>query len=252
MNRVAPGYPKRRRASLFTGSRRGPGSYEQRRANIDAGSPEVVAPASPPASYEQPRAKICQTSADSTCRRPRVSNPAHSIPGAIAGEPAHSIPGAVAVRWEPPHSCGGGALQRSEQALPLSMRFSAGDFGASPSSISNLKLEPPNPIRHCSPAAASRVQSNRGLNPPQDSSRRFVNLSRLETTPILCFVRLTPVSIRPHVSVRDPRFATVFALSPSHSSHLDASQNNQITLRKSQPTQTRPVRHDLRVNQSHG
>jgi len=252
MNRVAPVYPKRRRASLFTGSRRGPGSYEQRRANIDAGSPEVVAPASPPASYEQPRANIGQHTADLDCRWPRVSNLAHSIPGAIAGEPAHSIPGAVAVRWEPPHSCGEGALQRSEKEAPFRMRFSAGKFGSSQSSSSIRKRGPSTLINSNSPAAASRVQSNRALNHPQNSSSRFVNLSRLETTPILCFVRLTPVSIRPDVSVRDPRFATVFALSPSHSSHLDASQNNQITLRKSQPTQTRPVRRDLRVNQSHG
>ena len=237
MNRVAPGYPKRRRASLFAGSCRGPGSYEQRRANIDAGSPEVVAPASPPASYEQPRAKICQTSADSTCRRPRVSNPAHANPEAFA------------VRWEPPHSCGGGALQRSEIATPHWMRFSAGPFGASPSS--SFISERSNPINWFPPAARNPARSSRARNAPtldQKPSGRNMNLSRVEMNSVLCFVRVTGVSIRPHVSVRNPRFATVFAASPSLPTHHDAPQNTAPAPRTSRQN----VCHDLRVNQSHG
>jgi hypothetical protein len=262
MNQVAPVYPGRRRASLFTASRRGPASYEQRRASIDTGSPEVVAPASPPASYEQPRANIGQRTADPNCRWPWVSNLAHSIPGAGA------------VRWQPPHSCGGGALQRSEKASPLRMRFSAGHFGASPSSRSIRGLS--NPI-NCFPAAASNpAQSNRRLQPPQKPSGKNMNLSRVEMTPILCFVRLTDVSIRPHVSVRNPRIAVVFAPPRSLLALHDASQNNQSTLRKETPTETRPIVgaplvypelrraapaprtarqsecHDLCVNQPHG
>ena len=240
MNRVAPGYPKRRRASLFTGSRRGPGSYEQRRANIDAGSPEVVAPASPPASYEQPRANIGQHTADLNCRWPRVSNLAHSIPGAIAGEPAHSIPGAVAVRWEPPHSCGGGALQRSEQALPLSMRFSAGQFGSSQSSSSIRKRGAPNLINCSSPASSNRAQSNHLPNPPfvdlkisKNFSQPLRKVFRLEPTPILCFHRLTTNFNRTLVSVRHSRFDTVIKRSPILGGHLTASKLTQISILQS-------------------
>ena len=32
----------------------------------------------------------------------------------------------VAIRWEPPHLCGGGALQRSVRSLDYHLRFSAG------------------------------------------------------------------------------------------------------------------------------
>jgi hypothetical protein len=38
----------------------------------------------------------------------------------------------VCTRREPPHSCGGGALQRSDTASPITMRFSAGLFLANP------------------------------------------------------------------------------------------------------------------------
>ncbi len=178
------------------------------------------------------------------------------------------------VRWEPPHSCGGGALQRSEKASPSRMRFSAGPFGASPSSSSISELS--NPINRFPHAARNPVQSNRGLQRPPKPSEEFVNLSRVEMTPVLCFVRLTDISIRPHVSVRNAHFATVFAASARLLARHDASQNKQKTLRKTKPIQSRPAvgarpcrdegrvaapapnnprrnaRHCRRVDQSHG
>ena len=48
----------------------------------------------------------------------------------------------------------------------------------------------------------------RGATVPKSSKNRpqkFLNLSRVEMTPTLCFVRLTGVSIRSHVSVRNRR-----------------------------------------------
>ena len=225
MNWVAPVYPERRRASLFTASRRGPASYEQRRASIDTGSPEVVAPASPPASYEQPRANIGQRTADPNCRWPWVSNPAHSIPGAVA------------VRWQPPHSCGGGALQRSEKASPLMMRFSVGHFGASPSSDCIRKRELSNPIDCCPPADPNRAQSNPLSNSPsfkvkisKNLSEPLRNLFRLELIPTVCFHRLTINFNRTLVSVRLSRFDAVIKRFPTLVAHLTESQQTQISI----------------------
>jgi hypothetical protein len=42
----------------------------------------------------------------------------------------HRVLLVVAFWWEPPHSCGGGALQRSEKAQNLTMGFSAGHLVA--------------------------------------------------------------------------------------------------------------------------
>jgi hypothetical protein len=212
-----------------------------------------VALASPPASYERRSPNIRQSSADPNCRRPRVSNPAHSSPrafavrseprdqspGAIAArrEPRNSSPGALAVRWEPSHSCGGGALQRSEKASPLRMRFSAGQFGASPSSSSTWKRGLSNPINCCPPVASGRAQLNRGPNAPLLDVKISKNLSqplrkvfRLELTPILCFHRLTTNFNRTLVSVRLPRFDAVIKRSPTLVAHRAASQLTRISI----------------------
>ncbi len=57
-----------------------------------------------------------------------------------------------AVRWEPPHSCGGGALQRSDRDSALSMRFSAGQSSVAASTIDShpppALFHPPPPRRH--------------------------------------------------------------------------------------------------------
>src|ERR1700723_1916254 len=50
---------------------------------------------------------------------------------AVRRPPLHFV-GAVAFRWEPPHLCGGGALQRSENFSRVPLRLSAGPFGGSP------------------------------------------------------------------------------------------------------------------------
>jgi hypothetical protein len=246
MNWVAPVYPKRRWASPFTARRKGPASYEQRQASIDAGSPEVVAPVYPerrraslPASYEQPPRNIGQRTADASHLCPRFSNRTHAIPAAAAerSEPAHANPGAVAVRWEPPHSCGGGALQRSEKSSPLMMRFSAGQFGTSPSSSSIRKPGPLNLINCNSPAAPNRAQSNRLTNAPFLDLKISKNLSeplrkvfRLEPTPILCFHRLTANFNRTLVSVRLSRFDAVIKRLPTLVAHRTASQQTQISI----------------------
>src|SRR5208283_3004640 len=54
------------------------------------------------------------------------------IPRELPQRCGEAPPFAFAFRWEPPHLCGGGALQRSEKALDVTRRFSAGFFGGSP------------------------------------------------------------------------------------------------------------------------
>jgi len=61
------------------------------------------------------------------------------------GAPAFTL-GSLCRGRQLPHSCGGGALQRSEKSVFLAMRFSAGHFGASQSSRSILELGLSNPI----------------------------------------------------------------------------------------------------------
>jgi len=214
-------------ASLFTPSQEGPASYEPRSPNIR------------------------QSSADLNRRWPSLSTPAQASPGAFA------------VRREPPHSCGGGALQRSEEASPSKMRFSAGQFAASPSSRPTRK--PSNPINCNSPAASHPAQSNRLTNSPFLDLKIPKNLSapprkvfRLEPTPILCFHRLTINFNRTLVSVKSSKFGSI--------TKLDSSQRIQIQPENARPATNlaavlaapapskprRNLRRCCRVNQSHG
>jgi len=215
-----------------------------------------VAPASLPAYYEQPRANIGQRTADPNCRWPQVSNPAHSIPGASA------------VRWQPPHSCGGGALQRSEKTSPLRMRFSAGQFEASPSGSSTRKPGHSNLINCNSPATSNRAQSNRLPNAPFLNVKISKNLYkplrkvfRLETTPILCFHRLTTNFNRTLVSVRNSKLGSVIKLDSFQRIQIElentrpAASLAAVGARLAAPAPTKPlrnVRHCRGVNQSHG
>jgi hypothetical protein len=60
--------------------------------------------------------------------------------------------------------------------------------------------------RYATPLTPQESSHLRGAPVPKTSmnhSQEFLNLSRVEMTAILCFVRLTGVSIRPHVSVRN-------------------------------------------------
>ena len=176
------------------------------------------------------------------CPEPRR---AHAKPGSVQirdrskfggrWERRNSSPGAVAVRWEPPHSCGGGALQRSEKASPIRMRFSAGHFGASPSSSGPLNL-----INCYPPTASNRAQSNRVPNAPlldvkisKDLSQPLRKVFRLEPIPILCFHRLTANFNRTLVSIKLSRFDTVIKRFPILGGHLTASKLTQISILQS-------------------
>ena len=147
-----------------------------------------------------------------------------------------------AVRWETQSARnmadGGGALQRSEKASPLlRMRFSAGQFGASPSTISTREVVPSTLINCCSPAPSSRAQSNRepsrpffDVKIPKHLSHPLRNLFRLKPTPILCFHTLTTNFNRTLVSIKLSRFDTVIKRSPILGDHLRASKLTQISI----------------------
>lgn len=59
--------------------------------------------------------------------------------------------------------------------------------------------------RHCKPPRKI------GSILPKSRSGRFVKMSRLETTPIVCFLPLTPVSIRTVVPIRAKEIRTHFS-----------------------------------------